>query len=437
LCRGSAAGARDLVEALESAEALAKGAVARPVEGTALTVLSEAAGAARRGLAAGGGVASVARAAFEAAREASERTRDMLPELRSAGVVDAGGRGMVLLFDALSAALGDGTLTETVGTLGPVGRVPAPQGPSIDQRYEVMYLWAGENAALSDLRMSLEALGDSVVIVGGGGMYKVHVHTNQPDAAVVAGEDAARDVRVVDLRREVAERCMAGEARAVQPSEPQATALVGVAEGDGVAAIFRSLGAIVVLGGPDHTPAGGELMRAIGEGRADSVLILPNHPTVLDAAERAAQDSGEGARVIPTRSIVEGLTAAAAFNPVASPDENEREMLAAAAGCVSIEVVRASRDSETPAGRVRAGDWLGLVEGDVVALGADPAGVAAKLVSDRSTPDHEILTLLLGADPSEEEAGAVAAALREAAPELDLQVHRGGQPGHPYLIGLE
>jgi dihydroxyacetone kinase-like predicted kinase len=361
----------------------------------------------------------------------------MLPELRAAGVVDAGGRGMVLLFDALSSVLSGTDLAEDVGSLGPVGHAKETAPEPLEHRYEVMFLWEGTEEELADLSRMLSQLGTSVVIVGGSGLYKAHVHTNAPEDAVAAGRDAARDVVVVDLRSEVADRCVAGQARGVRLAEQQATALVAVAEGEGLHDIFRSLGALVVTGGPGRNPSVGELADAAAEAPSDSVLILPNHPNVAAAAERAAAECEKDVRVVPTRSVVAGLSAAAAFNPTAPAEENESVMREAAEACVDIELTRAARASVTPTGRVRPGDWLGMVDAEIVAAGTVPEEIAAKLVAAHRLPDHELLTVIVGADASKENADAMETALEEAGSGLEIQRHRGGQPHYPYLIGLE
>jgi uncharacterized protein len=438
LGNSAAADARALAESLERASAEARRAVARPVEGTALTVLGDAAGAARRSQAAGSDLAATALAALEAARRASDRTHEMIPELSAAGVVDAGGRGMVLLFDAFAAVLGGGRLTEPVGPSGPVGRVQQAEPQPLRQRYEVVYLWEGSDERLPEISRALNELGDSVVVVGGSGLFKIHVHTNVPDEAVAAaGPGGAHDLQVVDLEAQVAEHCVAGQARAVRMAEQQAAALVAVSDGDGLAEIFRSLGAVVVRGGPGSNPAVGELVEAVEASPASSALILPNHPNVLPASERAARESSKDVRVIPTSSVVAGLSAAAAFNPMVPAQENEEPMRDVAKGFVHLEVTRAVRDAATPAGPVRRGDWLGLAGGDIVAAGRDPERIAVKLVANHRSPNHEVLTLVLGVEASDDEAAGVEAALRESTSDLEIQVHRGGQPHHPYLIGLE
>ena len=428
LCANEAASAAAVAEALERGAEEARRAVATPVEGTALTVLSEAADGARD--AGGGDVTHVALAALEASRKGSERTREALPELREAGVVDAGGRGMVLFFDALWSVLAGRDRQEAVGPMGPVGRAERGAATAVLQKYEVMYLWEGPGDSVAELSRELEGLGDSVVVVGGGGLFKVHVHTNQSDAAPEAGSrrGSVRDVRVVDLEAEVSDQCVAGQARGVRAFDRQVSSLIAVADGDGVADLFASLGAAVVRGGFGEGFAADDLIRAIDSASGRSVLVLPNDADVLAAAGEAAESSPLDVGIVAARSISAGLAAAAAYNPVATREENERSMG---------EAIEAAR-----AGSIRratgAGDeWLGLVDGEAVEAGSEPAQVAARLVPRLRSPDHEILTVIVGADPSERESERVLAALRDAASGMEVEVHHGGQPRDDFLIGLE
>ncbi|MBI4260939.1 MAG: DAK2 domain-containing protein [Actinobacteria bacterium] len=439
LCgEGHPPSAADLAEALARAAGEARSAVAQPAEGTVLTVLADAAEAAGSALRAGGDLAEVARAAHEAGHASVDRTREILPALRDAGVVDAGGKGIVLLLDAIESVLAGREMTEEVGPLGPVGHAE-PDG--VRERpefaFEVQYLLEAEEAGVRVLRERLLPLGDSLVIVGGGGTFKVHVHTNEPGEAIeeALGVGRPRQIRVADLSSRVAEHCIAGQARAVAVAE-QATSAVAVADGEGLARIFRSLGVVVVPGGPGRNPPVSDLVEAIEAVPARSVILLPNHRNVVPAARQAAEASRKDVRVVATRSVPEGVCAAAAFTPTSSPDENERAMAAATRAAAAGEVVAAVREADTGAGRVREGDLLGVSDGEVLVVGDDPVAVAADLARELRVDDHELLTLFVGAEPSDEEAGCVADALRAALDGVEVEVHRGGQPSR-YLLGLE
>src|SRR5438105_12285246 len=255
----------DVAAALRHASQEADHAVARPQDGTVLSVLRDAAGAAGAAADAGADVPGVFDAALREARHSLDRTRDGLPELSAAGVVDAGAKGLVLLLDALGAAVQDRDLSEPAEPPGPVGAggdgsVP-PSGSH--HEFEVQYLLEAEPAALGALRVDLAEVGGSIVVVGGGGLYQVHVHTDAAEDAVAAGRRAGvvRDVSTASLRDQVV-ACIGGQARGVQVAE-QACGLVAVASGDGLAEAFRSLGAVVVRGGPGENPSVGDLVAAV------------------------------------------------------------------------------------------------------------------------------------------------------------------------------
>jgi DAK2 domain fusion protein YloV len=436
-------GPAEMAAGLDRAAQEAHGAVARPMEGTVLSVLRDAAGAAGGTAESGGDILAVVGAALQAARGSLAVTANVLPELRRAGVVDAGGKGAVLLFDALRAALAGDAMSEPFGAFGPVGRGAPSNGRArsqahgLEHPFEVQYLLEAEEEVVAALRRHLDHLGSSLVVVGGGGLYNVHVHTAVPDEAVDAGRSAGRvrELSVASLQEQV-DACLAGEARAVRVAE-RACALVAVAEGEGLVRTFASLGAVVVRGGPGNNPSVGDLLAVITAGEAEGVIVLPNYRNVIPAAEQAVAEAGPTARVVPAASIPAGIAAAAAFNPLAPVDLNEAAGREAAALCRSGELVRAGRDADTPVGPVRAGEWLAFAGGAVVHAGGDAAEGALEIVRRLSGEDAEIATLIVGEQASAADRTAVEAALRRTFPHVQVDVVDGGQPRHPFLIGVE
>jgi DAK2 domain fusion protein YloV len=426
-----------LAAALDRASTDAHRAVARPAEGTVLSVLRDAARAGSEAARGGADSEGVLEAALTEARESLRRTKDVLPALKQAGVVDAGGKGIVLLIDAILAAVRDERPSEPVGPLGPVGGPTEESVPEEGLAFEVQYLLEANDEGVPALRRTLGALGDSLVVVGGGGLFNVHVHTDEPGRAIEAALDSGRprNISVVHLQGQVT-NCLGGQARAVRVAE-QSCALVAVAEGEGLTQTYRSLGAVVVPGGPGNNPAVADLLGAVEAAPAEAVIVLPNHRNVGPAAERAAAESGKDARVVRTRSAVSGLVAATAFNPLAPIQENVAAMQEAIASARSAELAPAERDARTPAGPVRRGEWLALVDGEAVTVGGSAAdsalAVARRLVGEGS----EILTLVVGAQASDGDRDAVREALADAFPELVLEVMDGGQPRYPFLIGVE
>jgi len=429
-----------LAAALEHSAEEARRAVARPVEGTMLSVIRVASGAATHAAASDrdGDVTPVIEAALGEARRALARTTELLPELTRARVVDAGGKGIVLMLVALHAAVEGRTPSEPVGPLGPVGRSPADGvRAELDFSHEVQYLLEADASSIATLRGALADIGESLVVVGGGRLYNVHVHTNEPGQAVEAGSRAGhtRNVQIADLKDRVTS-CLGGQARAVRVAE-QVCALVALAEGDGISRAFRSLGALVLEGGAGHNPTVADLAGAIEAAPSDAVVVLPNHRNIGPAAERAAGETSKEVWVVPSPSVPGGLSAAAAFNPLATLQDNAKVMEEAIGGCRSGALARAERDADTSAGPVKRGDWLGLAEGEVVAAGAGADATAAEVVRRLAAETAEMITLIVGADVTAGDRRLVEETLRGSFPSLELELLEGGQPAYPFLIGVE
>jgi uncharacterized protein len=443
LGRASSAGAGELAQALARASEEARGAVANPVDGTMLSVLDDAAKGARLATENGAGPGEVADAALDAARESLKRTRALLPALAEAGVVDAGALGVVLLLDALRSALRDVLLSVDVGPPGPVGE-PIPAREATDGRYgyEVMYLLDCDDSAVPSLRDRLVALGDSVVVVGGGGLYTIHVHTDRPGLAVDEGIGAGspRDIRITDLDALVEGACVGGEARAVRVEKPAEAvqSLVALVEGDGLARLFESIGATTIRGGPDGMPSVDELVEAIDRAPGGTVHLLPNDERLVASGREAAPESPKRVEVVPAGTIPQGLASALAFDPEASPEDNVRSMRAGADRCAAGAVVSADRGESGEGGGHDSGGWLGLRGDEIRVSGPDAASVAAELVTRHlGAEGRELVTIYLGAGVSDEEGRRVAEWVAAAAPDLETEVHRGGQPRHQLLIGVE
>ncbi len=411
-----------LAEALRSAASEARRAVARPAEGTVLTVLADAASAA--GQADGADAGDVALAARDAAAESLEGTTSLLPDLAAAGVVDAGGLGALLLFDALASVTNGSEMTVEPARVGPIvaGDVE-PANQDVAFKFEVMFLLRVDDSLLPDLRDRLDEMGDSLVVVGSDGRYRVHLHTDDADAPVeaAAGLGSPDDVRVVDLGEQVAEACVAGQARAVRIGERRATGLVAIAGGDGIEALFRSLGAAVA------SPAdrGDGVIGAIADARAGGVVVLTSDRESFATAERAAGESEKDVWVVFARTIPEALSAAAAFNPTDPPSDAAERMAEAIETVATASLRRAD------------GAWIGIVDGEPVAHDRDLGRAAVATLGGIRTDKHETITVLTGIDATEPDTTPLLSALASAFGDLRIESHSGGQPGDPYVFGLE
>ncbi|MFF8783447.1 DAK2 domain-containing protein [Streptomyces sp. NPDC015125] len=432
-----------LRQALRRAAASTYEAVAHPVEGTVLTVATAAADAAERAVGGDAGAAEVARAAHEGARSALQETPGQLAVLGRAGVVDAGGCGLVALLGALADVLSgevsavpvavraDAPLPEAAGC-EVAGRVAAdgrgdPDGPA----FEVIYLLEADDGAVARLRARLDGLGDSLVVVGGDGLWNVHVHVDDAGAAVEAGIEAGRPYRIRITHF--------GGARAKEP-EMTARAVVAVVPGAGLAGLCAQAGATPVPVRPGEPPASGELVQAIRQAHAREVMLLPNDADLRHTAAAAAEEArAEGVRValIPTRSAVQGLAALAVHEPGRSFDEDVVAMTAAAGATRYAELALAERQSWTMAGVCQAGDVLGLIDGDVAVIGSDLTGTAVTVLDRMLSAGGEMVTLVLGTQAPDGLAERLEGYVRERHLAVDTVVYDGGQHAAPLLIGVE
>ena len=426
--------------ALRRAAAGAYEAVARPVEGTMLTVATAAADAAEG--APGDSAAEVVAAACAGARRALAATPGQLPVLAAAGVVDAGGSGLVAVLDALDAALSgrapDAPLRDRLGRAGGLdpasGAAAGAECPvATHDSYEVIYLLEAGDEAAAALRRRLDALGDSLVIGGGDGLFHVHLHTAEPGSAVEAGIEAGRPHRIRIT-------ALAGET-AAPPRPPRAAgrAVVAVLPGEGLAGLCAEAGAATLTARPGEAPGAGELTAALHAAGAAEVVLLPNDDELWHAAAAAAEQArvdGVRVAVVPTRSPVQGLAALAVHAPERRFDEDVVAMTAAARATRFGEVDVAERQSWTMAGVCQAGDVLGLVDGDVVVIGHDPAEVAGDVLERMLTGGGELVTLVLGGTAPAGLADRLTEQVRRGHLGVDTVVCAGGQSA-PLLIGVE
>jgi uncharacterized protein len=431
---GSQSEPAQLAEALTRAADAGYAAVGTPVEGTILSVARAAAQAATAGARADSAtLGEVALAAAAAAREALRRTPEQLEVLRRAGVVDAGGRGLTVILDAFDTVLTGRqppSYPRMVPIETPVAAGSAAEPTAHSPAYEVMYLLDAAENTIPQLRAALEPLGDSLIVVGGDPLWNVHVHVDDAGAAIEAGIAAGRPHRIRITY-------LAGPAASV--ANDVSRAVIAHAAGDGLAALFASAG-VTVVPTTIGRPSTAEMLAAIRHSGASEVVILPNADDGIAVAEAAAAEArAEGIRVavIPTRTQIHGIAAAAVHEPAQTFDADVTAMTTAAGqtrhGAVSV----AAREAVTSAGMCRPGDVLGVVESDIVVLGSDQRAVAIDVVERLLAGGGELVTVIVGAEADSTLAGAVVDAVRRDYPDVDTVVHEGGQPRYPLLIGVE
>lgn len=436
--------------AFEIAAKAAYTAVLKPVEGTILTVVRELADAAVAAAARGDDLLATIEAAQAEGYASLERTPTLLPVLADAGVVDAGGRGFLLFLDALLAELDGRPLPEpeivAAPNLAAIDERPDEHGSSIaDLRYEVMFLLDAPDNRIDDFKAAWGEVGDSIVVVGGDGIWNCHIHSDDIGASIEAGIAVGRPhkIRVTDLLEEL-EHLESVEAPApengiiLHSAKAATCAVVTVGVGDGVRRIFESLGAqAMVLGGQTMNPSTQLLLDAVEQVTADQVVVLPNNKNIVAVAEQVNGQTDKEVRVVPTAGVAEGFASLMAYDPGSSADDNHRNMAAAAAAVVAGEVTQAVRDTDTDAGAVTEGDWLGLSGGSIVAIDPSLVGVTCSLLAAMLDDDHELITLICGVDAARADTDAVAAWVEANHPDVEVEIHLGGQPLYPYYVGIE
>lgn len=487
-----------VVQAMERAVATAFRAVLEPVEGTMLTVGRAAAVAAKGRLKTSRSLPFLWRAACRGARKALANTPNQLPVLKRAGVVDAGGMGLVGILEGSLMGVLSADHDELVDASAVLQEAAPPQAPAVvvsppeepdrapavdadpvrfessgsdgnaaDQQhhnghgasggplryiYCTEFIITGRNLSREDLQRRLSPLGDSVLVVGDEETLKVHLHTNRPGQALEIAVDLGQLTAIsIDNMAEQARRKSAGSvahaSEAFAEEREEGPGLVAVAPGAGLADLFRSLGAdAVVSGGPTMNPSTRQLAEAIRSVPRSSVVLLPNDKNVVSAAQQAASlVDGQRVWVVPSKTVPEGVAAALAFRPLA-PEEQQRseaveelvrDMEEAMASVRSGEVTVAVRDYNDGTRQVRAGDVIAVDGQAVVAAGTDRMEVTVELARALGAEEAGAITLYYGQDVSEEEAATVAARLKALYPDADVEVYPGGQPHHAYLMAVE
>ena len=424
--------------ALRGAADAAYRAVRRPVEGTMLSVIRELAEEAE--------ARAVERPALPAllvdlvrrGEDALARTPEQLQILKDAGVVDAGGAGLVELVRGVAAAVSGEPIPE-IPQLQEAFGVEAVHQELSKYTYCTVFLIEGKGLDREELEGELEQLGDSLLVVGDDSAIKVHVHTDDPGAALSIGTRAGTidRIEIANMHEQTHQR----EERllAAVPDPPAAqSGVVAVVAGEGNRALFESLalGPVTIIeGGQTMNPSTADLLRAVQSLDAEEAIILPNNSNIVLAAEHAAAHADRAVEVVHADSIPAGLAAMVAFDGSRSAADNAREMREAVSAVSTGEVTIASRDVQLNGIAIRKGEWLGLAGGEPVAGGDDFGDVTYAVVDELLQGDKELLTLLVGED--EEPLEALLGRIADAHPSVTVDVQEGGQPHYALLVSAE
>ena len=452
--------ATKVAAALKAASVASYEAVLKPIEGTILTVVRETADAAQRAASDGATLAAMLHVARAAGRKALANTPEQLPVLKDAGVVDAGGAGFMLLMDAALHVVDGEPLPEPSEATGPsqeqleaVSHRASTSGEVdvSELRYEVMFLLNIDDAKSKEFMQAWGKIGDSIVVVGGDGLYNCHVHTNDIGAAIEAPLELGGKpfkIRVTDLFEEMEEEHAQREAQmgaaAKRPSAVSALpavecAVVAISSGAGLEELFAQMGVQgVVTGGQTLNPSTAELLDAVEHMNSQQVIILPNNKNIIPVANQINALTKKEVRVVPTCSMPEALAALVSYDPEADVDANCEAMSDAAKSVATGEVTQAVRDTNTDAGAVKNGDWIGLVRGDgVVAIGSTMVVAATQLLDQLLSGNGELLTVITGNLATARATEEIIAYMADKHPDVEVEVHPGGQPLYPFLFGVE
>lgn len=435
----------DLAEALSAGSDSAYAAVMKPVEGTILTVVREAAEAAEKHFTERNGEAAAEGAdaaevtplalldlAVSAGRASLARTPELLPILKQAGVVDAGGHGLIRLFE---------------GVMAYFEGLPLPPKPKIEHRAQQQFeeeefgfctefLLADVEVPTQEIRELVAPYGDSLLVVGAEGFVKGHIHTEEPEKLLAEVSRFGRMIRskVEDMSEQHSE--ILADVDAAE-AEPALTAAVAVANGYGVTRVFRSLGVRVVGGGQTDNPSVQDIVDAVRSVGARDVIVMPNNKNIIMAAERVGDIvDDKNVHVLPTRTLGQGLAAAVLFQEGADAEELLEEMRAASDASLTLEVTSATRDVELNGVNVRDGDAIGLVDGVLAASARGYVDVLMELLEGRAD-SYEIAALFYSPDVGAETAEKTAARIQSAYPDLEVELHAGAPDLYPYLMVLE
>jgi len=435
----------DFVDALDKAAANADKAVTHPVEGTILTVMRDVAAAARHEMKrVGSNLKSVLSAAVDAAKDTVARTPTLLPALREAGVVDAGGQGLyVMLEGALRYLRGDLASLAPLAVRDPEETwlkttITVHEGAEKPFGYCTEFLVQGDNLNVNATLDRMLELGESVLVVGDENLLRVHLHTATPGDAVSFATSLGQvfDIKIENIEEQAQE--FAKHRHAGYEPDLAGIGIVAVVAGRGFEDVFRSLGAAaVVSGGATMNPSTKEILTAIDFCPQPDVIVLPNNKNVILAAEQAARHSTKNVRIVKTRFVPQGMAALLALNLEQGLDENVEVMEEARGQVKTIEVTRAIRTTTLDGRRVREGQAIAIADGKLTAVEDEPDAATLDALQQAVTPSTSLVTLYFGGEATQKDAAALARRIRAEHASIEVEVVFGGQPHHSYIVSVE
>ncbi len=440
----------ELAWALQEGVRTAYKAVMKPVEGTLLTVARESAKGALDAARKGGDIVEVWAKALEAGELALQKTPEMLPVLKQAGVVDAGGKGLLYILSAGLSALQDRVEADddTEGTHKAKFEV-TDEMADLRYPYDTQFLLKGSRIPVDTIRNHLEAYGDSLLVVGSPEMVRVHIHTANPGTVLQYCLEFGT-LSAIEIENMVEQALQLKDSAPAQPKEvpgfsvptheqaPKEIGVAAVAVGDGLTEIFMSLGADQIInGGQTMNPATEDVLRAVENVPADKVIILPNNKNVILAAEQAKKLSKKEVHVVPSRNVPQGIAALLSYRPEGDVQEIVSMMNRALSSIKDGEVTYAVRDTRYNGLEISTGDILGLSNGEIIKVGKHPDEVLQALIDSIVEDGDEVITLLYGEGIDGEQANRIGKIIGSKYPDMEIEVRYGGQPLYYYIVSIE
>lgn len=450
--------AKEFAAAFQAGVDTAYKAVMKPVEGTILTVAKDAAKKAVLAAQTETNIIKVMEAVVNEAEASLERTPELLPVLKEVGVVDSGGKGLLYVYEGFLASLKGEKLSDKAAALPSLDDLVSAEHHKNAQSHMntediefgyctefMVKLDSGKRNFNEDaFRQDLSGFGDSLLVVSDENIAKVHIHAEYPGEVMTYAQKYGSLINMkIENMREQHSAILSQNKQETAPAEKapadkQPYGIVTVAMGEGIAELFESIGATKIIeGGQTMNPSTEDIVQAIKDANADTVVILPNNSNIVMAANQAADVAGQHVIVIPTKTVPQGMAALLAFNPALSADENEAAMLGAIGEVKSGQITYAVRDTNIDGIDIKKGDFMGILNGKIVETASDQLTAAKKLIAGMIDEDSEIVTVIKGEDAPEEEAEELAAYISETYEDVEVEVHDGKQPLYSYILAVE
>lgn len=447
--------AKEFAAAFQGGVDTAYNAVMKPVEGTILTVARESAKAGVRKAQDTNDLIEVMKAILKAAKKSLKKTPDLLPILKEVGVVDSGGQGLVYVYEGfLSSLTGEAPEEdESEADLEDLVRAEHHRGNVHEHIHteDIAYGYCteimvriGEGETVEsefdydEFRNYLNDLGDSLLVVADEEIIKVHVHTEYPGKVMNYGQKFGSLMKIkVDNMREQHSTLSEDSAKQREHKKKE-FAIIAIAAGNGLKELFESLGVnSVIEGGQTMNPSTEDILKAMERVPAENYILLPNNKNIFMAAEQAAKVSEANAVVVETKTIQQGLTSMLGFNPTNDLETNKDDMLAELEYVTSGQITFAIRDTEIDGIKIKKDDFMGIIDGNIKVSAKDLVEVALQTIDEMVEEDTEILTLIYGEDGSKNQTEMISKRVEEKYPDIEIEIHNGGQPVYPYLISAE